>query len=560
MSEPPFPPQPPQPPAPAPASGPESGGSSATGDRSGGPDTGRARSPGPELAGLLKSTGALILLGLAGKVLGLLVQVLTARYLGVDPSLDAFLVALSLPEMLVQVVMIGALCQVMIPVLAEHEHTRGAESARELSGRILGLIGIVVLAVSLVAGLLSGPLIRLVAPGFDAARHEAARNLFLLMLVNVALGAYIYYGRAGLHWKRHFILAGFSAVAASLAQALAVVFLAPKFKALGLAWATILLNLTTAVIMTIGCVRAGITLRPRWPVMTMEMRKLLGLAWVMGAFLLVSIFSFATDRYFASLLAPGSIAVLGYAWRFEPIFLAVLAGAAAAPVYTELSEAAARGDLNRLKSGLSRGYKLIVLLAFPAAGLLSALAHPLIVVLFQRGAFTAASSREVAVVLSILAPAFACWSIASMLIQALNAMQKPRLTLLIGVVSTVLNLLFDALLYRRFGVAGLALATLAVAVPTTAIMAFGVFRWAGLGAAGPARFTLAVTALSLLAAGAAVVVSEALLSWAAPPLVRLIGGAAAGGGVLVIGSMSLKPPELRMLTDRIQGLLRHGRK
>jgi len=507
--------------------------------------------PTAPLSGLLKSTGALIALGVAGKVLGLIVQILTARYLGVDPSLDAFLVALSLPEMLVQIVMIGALCQVMIPVLAEHEHERGEASARELSGRILGLILMVVLVVSAIAGLAAGPVIRFVAPGFDPARHDTARDLFRLMLVNIALGAFIYYGRAGLHWKKRFVLAGASSVAASLAQAVGVVLLAPRFKALGLAWATILLNLTTAVILVVGCIQAGITLRPRLPTGSPEMKKLLGLAWVMGAFLLVSIFSFATDRYFASLLAPGSIAVLGYAWRFEPIFVAVLAGAASAPVYTELSEAAARRDMDRLRSGLSRGFKLILLLAFPAAALLSALSLPLVTVLFQRGEFGPENAREVAAVLSVLAPGFACWAVGSLLIQALNAMQRPRLALTIGLVSTVLNLLFDALLYRRYGVVGLAAATVVVAVPMTTLMAAGVFRWAGLPSAGPGRFAMAVIGLSAAAGAVAGVTAGALENWAAPPLARLAGGGIAGCLLLALGFAVLRPPELRMLTDRL---------
>jgi hypothetical protein len=44
----------------------------------------------------------------------------------------------------------------------------------------------------------------------------------------------------------------------------------------------------------------------------------------------------------------------------------------------------------------------------------------------------------------VLAVAFACWSIGALMVQALNARQQPRLSLLARVVSTLLNFGFDA--------------------------------------------------------------------------------------------------------------------
>jgi hypothetical protein len=90
----------------------------------------------------------------------------------VDPSLDAYVVAQSLPEMLVQIFMLGALAQLLVPALAGQVHERGEAEAARFSGRILGLIALASCAITLGAGLLAGPLIRLMAPGFDAERHD----------------------------------------------------------------------------------------------------------------------------------------------------------------------------------------------------------------------------------------------------------------------------------------------------------------------------------------------------------------------------------------------------
>lgn len=498
---------------------------------------------------LLRWTGSLMLLGLVGKILGLGVQVLTARYLGVDPSLDAYVVAQSLPEMLVQVFMLGALAQLLVPALAGRAHDRGEAEAARFSGRVLGLVVLASGAITLAAGLLAGPLIRLMAPGFDAPRHDLAVRLFRMLLVNLPLGALIYFGKALLQFRRRFELAAASAVVASLVQVVAVVLLAPRHGVSGLAWATIGLNAATVLVLSVGLAALPAWVVPRAPRFDPVMLKLLRLTLVVGTFSLVSVLSFATDRWFASLLPAGSVAVLAYAWRFEPIFLVVIAGAAATPVYTDLSEAAARGDTEVFRAALLRGFKLVALVVGPAAALLAGLSRPLITLLLQRGAFAAADARLVADVLAVLAVAFACWSIGALMVQALNARQQPRLSLLIGVLSTLLNFGFDALFYRPFGVLGLALATTAVAVPMTALFTTLVLNRVGVGWPAPLRGFLGGVLLVSLAAGAAAWGTQQALA-ALPPLARLAVGGAAGGAVLAVGALALRPPELMALLRR----------
>ena len=385
------------------------------------------------------------------------------------------------------------------------------------------------------------------APGFDAERHDLAVRLFRILLVNVPLGAFIYFGKALLQFRRRFELAATSAVVASLVQVAAVVALAPRHGVAGLAWG----GWTTVLVLAFGLAALPAWVRPRAPRWDEATGRLLRLTGIVGAFSLVSILSFATDRWFASLLPPGSVAVLAYAWRFEPIFLVVMAGAAATPVYTDLSEAAARGDTAVFQAALLRGLKLVALVVGPAAALLAGLSRPLIALLLQRGAFAAADARLVADVLAVLAVAFACWSIGALMVQALNARQQPRLSLVVGVVSTLLNFGFDALLYRPFGVLGLALATTAVALPMTGIFTTLVLRRVGIGWPPPLRAFLAGVGGVSLAAGAAAWLTQHACA-AQPPLPRLLLGAAAGATVLALGAVALQPPELKALLARLR--------
>jgi putative peptidoglycan lipid II flippase len=500
----------------------------------------------PALRRLLRFTGWLVILGLASKVLGLFVQIATARYFGVDPSLDAFNLALSLPEILFQFMMLGALSQVMIPFMADRERLAGREGAREFFRRILGLLVIVSLLTGALAILFTGALVDIMAPGFDDARRTLAIRFCRLMLINLGLSAFIYYFKAGLHLRQRFLLVGFSALAGSAVQILAVVLMAPRFGAEGLAWASILLNGVTAVILIAGCAGASVPIGPAWPRIDDSLGRLLGQAWVVGVFVLVNVLISATDRYFASLLPPGSISILSYAWKFEPVFLGVLAGAATAPIYTELSQAAAMGDRSGVQTALSRGLKLMCVLAFPTAALVAGLSHPIIVLFFERGEFTPRNSHDVARVLSILSFTFACWSVGALLVQTMNALKRPQISLIVVVASMVLNFILDALLYRPLGVAGLAWATTLLAVPMTFVFTTIALREVGLGwSRSLRRFLGSVVLLSALAGLAAYAASQAVSFW--PPLHRLMLGGLSGGAIVALGLVILKPPELRLL-------------
>lgn len=498
---------------------------------------------------LLQRAGSLLVLGLLAKCAGLLVQVLTARHLGIDPSLDAYVVSQSIPEMLVQLFMLGALAQMFLPALAEREHAGGEAAAARFSGRVLGLLLLASIGLAVLAGLLAEPLIRAMAPGFDAERHALAVRLFRLMLVNIPFGALIYFGRSLLQLRRRFELAAVATVVSSLAQAAAVALLAPRSGVAGLTAATILMHLAALGVMALGLLPAARFLWPRWPGRDADLDRLVRLAVVVGSFYILSTLSFATDRWFASLLEPGSVAILAYAWRFEPVFLGVIAGAIATPVYTDLSEATARNDPEAFRAAFLRGARLLLLVTIPAAALLAALARPLVRLLFERGAFDAATGDLVAGTLALLAVAFAGWSIGALLVQTLNARQEPRAALAVGLGSTLLNLVLDALLYRPLGVIGLALATTLVTLPMTLLFGALVLRRIGLArSSGLGRFTLGVLVLSLLAAAAAWGAGRLVAGTA---LLELAAGGAAGALVLVVGVARLRPAEFALLRARL---------
>jgi putative peptidoglycan lipid II flippase len=103
---------------------------------------------------------------LISRILGLVRDVVFARYFGASLVMDAFLVAQRIPNMLRRFFAEGAFSAGFIPVMARYREKHDHEEAREFVDAVAGTFGIFLFLVTL-AGVIASPLLVLiVAPGF----------------------------------------------------------------------------------------------------------------------------------------------------------------------------------------------------------------------------------------------------------------------------------------------------------------------------------------------------------------------------------------------------------
>lgn len=132
--------------------------------------------------GLMASTLVVSAMTLLSRVLGLVRDVVLARFLGVSAGTDAFFVAFRIPNFLRRLFAEGAFNQAFVPVLSEYR-TNGPEAAvRQLINRVAGTLGLTLSLVTLV-GVIGAPvLITLFAPGFGDDPVKRALAVEMLRL------------------------------------------------------------------------------------------------------------------------------------------------------------------------------------------------------------------------------------------------------------------------------------------------------------------------------------------------------------------------------------------
>ena len=115
---------------------------------------------------LLRSTAVVSFMTLISRISGLVRDVVFAAFFGATGVTDAFFVAFKIPNFLRRLFAEGAFAQAFVPVFTEYKTRRELTDVQELTKRVSGTLGAVLLMVT-VTGILAAPLLVMVfAPGF----------------------------------------------------------------------------------------------------------------------------------------------------------------------------------------------------------------------------------------------------------------------------------------------------------------------------------------------------------------------------------------------------------
>ncbi len=128
---------------------------------------------------LLKSSAIVGGMTMISRILGFMRDVVFANLFGAGAATDAFFVAFKIPNFLRRLFAEGAFSQAFVPVLSEYRTQRDQAAVRLLIANTTGVLGAVLLLLTVLATLGADQLIMLFAPGFidDQPRFELAADM-----------------------------------------------------------------------------------------------------------------------------------------------------------------------------------------------------------------------------------------------------------------------------------------------------------------------------------------------------------------------------------------------
>jgi putative peptidoglycan lipid II flippase len=213
--------------------------------------------------------------------------------------------------------------------------------------------------------------------------------------------------------------------------------------------------------------RHGVVLRPRWDVHSAAFRRVLTLMgpMILGAAatqlntLADNVIALGFSRADGYPVSYGAVSYLYYAQRLYQFPLGVLGISLATAIFPELSTEAARGAYTRMMQVVSRGVRMSIFVAVPAAVGLILVARPLIAVLFEHGRFTPADTLDTASTMSFYTVGLCGFFIQQILVRAFYSTKDSFIPAMSALGSVVVNVILNLTLIWPLGTGGLALST-----------------------------------------------------------------------------------------------------
>lgn len=422
------------------------------------------------------ATGVLVAVLTGGvQVASLLKEVVVAGFFGPGDQLDAFFIAYMLPAFAINVLgwsLNSALVPAYVTVRERQGHAAAGAMLAGVTARTLALL----LGTSALMVALFPVVIPHLASSFDPAKLALTSALFHILVPSLTLSALAVLWSGVLNAHDAYATA---AAAPALVPLLTLVALRLSGLTLGVQAIAVGLfagTLLQCLVLAAALRRRRIPLMPRWGRTTPEIRDVFRqYAPAMAGALLTSSTAIV-DQSMSAMLGSGAVATLNYGSKLVSALLGVGMIAISTAVLPHFSRLAAREQWAELRSAL-RHYTLLLLAAtIPLTLLLIAISTPLVELLFERGAFDPADTRRVAFVQKLFALQIPFYLVGILVVRLISALRRNDVLLWAAVLNVALNVTFNYVFMRQFGLAGIAFSTSLVYVVAASVLGFVLWR------------------------------------------------------------------------------------
>jgi putative peptidoglycan lipid II flippase len=183
------------------------------------------------------------------------------------------------------------------------------------------------------------------------------------------------------------------------------------------------------------------------------------------------------DQAIAASLGSGGISIFNFGTRLSTVLLAIGPVSLSTIILPSLSEISAERDWGRLRRSVTKYVLVSLAVVIPVTVALIPFSERIAHLLFYRGAFGEADIKAVSVVQAcslLQVPVATALAIVTRLVASLKVNQ---ILLRCSVFGIVANAVLDYVLMRRYGVAGIVLATSIVWTLMLALLSYLLFRW-----------------------------------------------------------------------------------
>jgi len=406
---------------------------------------------------ITEATVILAVASLVSRFFGLIRDRTLASHFGAGTVLDSYFAAFKIPDLVFNLLILGALSSVFIPIFTEYLR-KNQKEAWVFTNSLLN-IGVAFLSLILLILFVFAPtLAHLVAPGFDPERLTLVIGLMRIMLLSPLIFGLSNLAGGILNSYRNFFVYSLAPILYNLGIIAGVIFIVPLVGPLGLAYGVVLGALLHLLIQIPSVFLSGYRYRPSFNLRHPALKRLGVLMLPRTLGLATGQLSLLANTIIASTLAMGSIAVLNLADNIYSLPVSLFGISLAVAAFPTLSDQAARGSWTDFRDTLRRLFRQVLFLIIPTMLFYWIFRAQIIRLILGAGLFGWEDTRFTVSVLAFLTFGMVAHATIPLLARAFYARKDTATPFLIGLVALAINILAALILISFLKVVGLALA------------------------------------------------------------------------------------------------------
>jgi putative peptidoglycan lipid II flippase len=405
-------------------------------------------------------TGAAIILGAASfisRFIGIIRDRVFAHTFGAGTDLDTYYAAFRIPDLVYNLVIVGALSAGFIPIFTKLLN-KDKKEAWQVTNGIINILGLFLLIVIGVLFIFTPQIMSLMVPGFSAKELDITVGLTRIMLLSpIILGLSSIVSGVLQSFKSFFVYA-LTPIVYNIGIIIGAIFFVPVLGLNGLAYGVVLGALLHLGIQIPTFIKHGFRYKPIFFWKNKNIKKIGKLMIPRTLGLATTQINLVVITFFASTVGVGSIAVFNFANNIQHFPVGIIGISFAIAAFPTLSQLVAEDKKNKMIEHLTQTIRQIIFFIIPLSIIFLLLRAQIVRVVLGSGQFSWADTINTADTLAFFTFSLFAQALIPLMVRVFFAIQDTWTPFLIGLSSSLINIIAGLILKDIYGVSGLALA------------------------------------------------------------------------------------------------------
>lgn len=396
----------------------------------------------------------------ASRFLGLFRDRILASEFGAGDILDSYYAAFRIPDLLYNLLILGALSAAFIPVFTGLISKNKEKEGWELTSGILNINILALMILGIIFSFFAPFFTNLITPGFSGEKSELTIALTRIMFLSpIFLGISAIFGGVLVSFKK-FIIYSIAPIMYNLGIIIGALFFVKFMGPIGLAWGVVLGAFMHMLIQYPAVKFSGFNFKIVFTkaFKNENVRKVIRLMIPRTMGIAVNQINLLVITIFASTLASGSLAIFNFANNIQSFPLGLFGVSFAIAVFPTLSSCAARNMNKDFIDNFSKAMRRILFFIIPLSIFILLLRAQLVRVILGSGEFNWEDTVLTFETLGFLTLSLFAQCLIPLLARSFYAIHNTKTPFYIALASEAINILLVVILIDKYQVAGLAIA------------------------------------------------------------------------------------------------------